>query len=190
MFKLIFKMIYRKQLTELDFYKQDLECKLQKEIKEMEQVCKEKTMQYGLIKRAFNDFKSAQIIGIESNKVGEEVIVVLTKFCDSVHLYLYGKSYVAINQHPRIMATVQKCKNVNYVHIDDIIEVDCNIGNASILMEYFIDICKKMKMQYIRGWLSNYDSGHFDRIEHFYKKFNFDVKFNENRTSGNIYLKL
>lgn len=81
-------MIYRKQLTELDFYKQDLECKLQKEIKEMEQVCKEKTMQY------------------------------------------------------------------------------------------------------IRGWLSNYDSGHFDRIEHFYKKFNFDVKFNENRTTGNIYLKL
>ena len=49
-------MIYRKQLTELDFYKQDLECKLQKEIKEMEQVCKEKTMQYDLIKRAFNDF--------------------------------------------------------------------------------------------------------------------------------------
>lgn len=190
MFELMFKAIYRKKLIELDFYKQDLECKCQNKIREMEQVCKEKTVQYDLIKRAFSDFRLSHIIGIESNKVGEEVIVVLTKFGDSIHLYLYGKSYVAINQHPRIMATVQRGENVFYVHIDDIIEMDCNIGNASILMKYFIDICKKLKMQYICGWLSNYDSGHFDRIEHFYKKFNFNVKFNEKRTTGDIYLKL
>ena len=58
------------------------------------------------------------------------------------------------------------------------------------MIKYFIKECKQEGLEYIDGWLSDVDKDQFDRLEQFYKKFNFDVKFNENRTSGNIKLKI
>lgn len=53
-------------------------------------------------------------------------------------------------------------------------------------MKYFLKAVEKLHVDYIDGWLSSVDKKHFDRSEHFYKKFGFEVHFNEDRTSGGI----
>jgi len=87
---------------------------------------------------------------------------------------------------PRIMAEVNydfETKS-NYVFIDDIQTTDKEIGNGSIAMKYFINEAAKTEATYISGSLSYVDRDHFDRLEHFYKKFRFEVNFNATKTSG------
>ncbi|MGH0950891.1 hypothetical protein [Bacillus mycoides] len=43
-----------------------------------------------------------------------------------------------------------------------------------------------MEVSRISGMLSPVDSNHFDKLEHFYKKFGFEVEFNTDRTEGSI----
>jgi hypothetical protein len=64
-----------------------------------------------------------------------------------------------------------------------------NAGYGSIAMEALLDYAKEQNYHKITGWLSSVDQGHFDRLEHFYKKFGFDVIFNSDKTEGNVYLK-
>lgn len=137
-------------------------------------------------KRIFFLFEDAEIIGIEENKLGEEVYVFRTQSDSLLNIYLCSQSYKAINGLPRIMAVINK----DNVKIEDIQTIDINIGNGKILMEYLISTAKKMEMANITGWLSPEDKGHFDRSEHYYRKFEFDVKLNDSRNSGSIKLKL
>ena len=103
-------------------------------------------------------------------------------------ILLFGPSYQGITHLPRIMATVRKSEvfSCNYVHIDDIINIDDNIGNGSILMKNFLKIVEKLHVDYIDGGLSSVDKDQLDRSEHFYEKFGFKVQFNTERTSGDI----
>ena len=100
---------------------------------------------------------------------------------------LYNDKYKACSNHPRIMDTYEKhYGEAEYIHIDDIMVEDKEIGNGSILMEYFLKYCKTTPAKYISGSLSSVDSDHFDRSEHYYQKHGFKVEFYEGRKSGSI----
>ena len=100
---------------------------------------------------------------------------------------LYSERYKAITNHPKIMASYVSCYGeAPYIKIDDILVVDDDVGNGSILMRYFIKYCKTTDAKCIRGQLSSVDNGHFDRSEHFYKKHEFNVKFKSDCSAGSI----
>jgi len=104
--------------------------------------------------------------------------------------YLYGRLYQKpLNNLPKIECKLDKnFPAAEVIYITDIAEIDCNVGNGSILMSYLIRRAKELKVKYISGALSTFDKEHFDRLEHFYHKHGFEVSFNQDRTSGNIKL--
>lgn len=129
------------------------------------------------------------IVGEADNKKDKHVFIVQWTWGDSIWFMLYGRHYRAICNHPRIMAEYHHsiADEHPYIRIDDILVEDNNIGNGSILMPYFLRYCKQYTdAEYISGELSEKDSDHFDRSEHFYKKHGFEVFLNENRTKGSI----
>jgi hypothetical protein len=149
---------------------------------------KEKVKYYDLIHRAFKVFTNPKIVAIGKNKRGEELFVVEVLRQSSLNVYLLGKSYDGVVFAPRIMGTVyiNSYLEQNYIHIEDIDMVHNDVGNGQIAMKYYLRLAKNLGVEYIDGWLSPTDNGHFDRSEHYYKKFGFEVTFNENRTSGAI----
>lgn len=184
----IFEIIFKKELDAYNYIIRDCETKCRNTLAEVE-ISKRK---YELCKRIFSLFPSAKIIAIEENKTGEEMFVVEKITEKAITIYLFSKTYQGITGLPRIESTIREDYETGkkHIHIDDILNQDNGIGNGSILMKYFIKECKQEGLEYIDGWLSDVDKDHFDRLEQFYKKFIFDVKFNENRTSGNIKLKI
>jgi hypothetical protein len=125
--------------------------------------------------------KNSVIVGEADNKKGEHVFVVQSRYGKSIYFKLYSNKYKAIDNHPRIMATYNPdCGNNPYIEIEDILVVDNNSGNGSILMPYFIEYCRNnTDAKRIKGSLSYYDSGHFERSIHFYKKHGYEVKLDE-----------
>lgn len=126
------------------------------------------------------------IVGESDNKNKDHVFVVQRIYNNNIEFMLYSSCYKTI--HPRIMAIYYNgYEGEPVIKIQDILVEDNNVGNGSILMSYFLDYCKAFTdAKYITGYLSPVDSGHFDRLEHFYKKHGFMVTLNENRTSGSI----
>lgn len=188
---------------ELDAYKQNFENKILRFQKEAQEKCdneiKEKTAILNTVRAALKD--KVDIIAEADNKMGEHVIV--TKhigkkgiFGADIVFSLYSNRYKACNNHPRIMATY-KAPHVSldtnaetYIHIDDILVIDNNYGNGSILMPYFIEYCKSTDASFVSGALSSVDKDHFARSIHFYEKHGFTVTMNENGESGSISLSL
>lgn len=144
--------------------------------------------QYALIDRVFQIFGNAKIIAKEKNKQGEELLVVEERRGSSLDVYLVGGSYSNVSLLPRIMGTVYINPHLeqNYIIIEDIIMVRNNVGNGQIAMKHYLKVAESLGVEYIKGWLSPVDRDHFDRSEHYYKKFAFEVIFDENRTSGAI----
>ncbi|MGE7924722.1 hypothetical protein ACQKND_16285 [Viridibacillus arvi] len=133
-------------------------------------------------------FSDAMILGAERNQLHRDLIVFKREYSSYLNVCLFGHCYKSINLLPRIMAEVKydyETKS-NYIFIDHIQTTDKEIGNGSIVMKYFINEAAKTGATYISGSLSYVDQEHFDRLEHFYKKFGFEVKFNPTRTSGTI----
>lgn len=137
-----------------------------------------------------------KVLGIEKNRAGERVIVVRKTLGNDIWVTLYSPTYLAINNHPRIMSTTYTTDGFpyfaeeDYVIIDDVLMIDDNIGNGSICMKYFINEIRKKGFNYISGELSSVDKDHFDRSIHFYEKFGFKVTMAEDNNSGKIRLDL
>lgn len=186
--KTLFNFIFKKQLEQL--YRVMAESN--RKVKLIDDKMANNELKYGIAKRIFYLFPSAKIVGIEINKNGEELFVVEKITQSGITIYLFGESYQGICGLPRISSTILKDYSTESrsVHIDDIQNEDNNIGNGSILMKYFILAAKREQMVYIDGWLSDIDIDHFNRLEYYYKKFGFDVNFNDSRTNGNIKLVL
>ena len=111
----------------------------------------------------------------------------------TLSFFLYSLEYQRLV--PRIYTT--KCINhqselsrYTYLHIDDFLVTEQNIGNGGLLMENLIKYAKSQGFKYIFGKLSPVDKDHFDKLDYFYKKYGFEVSFNSNRDSGCIKLKL
>lgn len=168
--------------NELLVIQKEYECK----VKEINYEAHKKTKLIDTVHRVFCE-PNHVIIGVETNKIGDEVLVVLWIHDKHIWIMLYNDKYKACNNHPRIMATYEKpYGKAEYIHIDDIMVQDKEIGNGSILMEYFLKYCKTTPAKYISGSLSSVDSDHFDRSEHYYQKHGFKVEFSEDRKSGRI----
>lgn len=164
--------------------------KLDKVYSELEKVRVEAERSSGFIdigNRVFKLFPSAQIVGIEENKY-EKLFVVRKVKESSIEFNLMGVSYPGISNLPRIYASIFRSSTESklFILIDDIQNEDDCIGNGSILMRYLIREAQSLSAQHIEGRLSHIDADHFDRSEHFYKKFEFDVEFDEKRKSGKI----
>ncbi|MNH50182.1 hypothetical protein D3C73_17930 [compost metagenome] len=74
----------------------------------------------------------------------------------------------------------------NTVFIGDISSRIENKGYGSILMVNIIDIAKRLNADTITGNLSETDSAHFDKLEHFYKKHGFIVNIDASGKNGTI----
>lgn len=191
--------LFKKELIEINKkYKMEIE----NEIKRLNQSTKleiaEMKKHYEIPKRIFTLFPNCEILGVEKNKNDEEVFIFKTLSSSFLTIYLCSPSYQAINDLPRIMSNFReeytertssgRFKKILY--INDIQMVDNEIGNGSIAMKYFLKTVEKLKesmnIEYISGSLSSVDIDHFDRSEHYYKKFDFEVIFDEKRTSGSI----
>ncbi len=171
------------------FYKDEIaiiEREFSRKVKEIQYDCNKKVKLIEAARSALSE-KSQSIVGIEMNKSEEEVLVVQRVYKDDIWFLLYSDRYKAINQHPRIMATYKHpLGGKEHIWIDDILVEDEEIGNGSILMNYFLSYCKTTSAEYISGELSPKDADHFDRSQHYYEKHGFEVTFNDDRTSGGI----
>jgi hypothetical protein len=171
------------------FYKNDLIVIQKESDRKVREFCYKIQKQTKLIDAVYRVFKESNqvIVGVETNKNGEEVLVVQRINARDISIMLYSDKYKECNNHPRIMATYEKThEEVEFIHIDDIIVQDEEVGNGSILMKYFIEYCKTTTAEYISGSLSSVDANHFDRSEYYYKKYGFTVEFSEGRKSGSI----
>lgn len=171
------------------FFKDDLE-----EIKK-EYECNQNLMKYEFARRTKlldvvrKVLKNSNqvIVGLETNKNNEEVLVVQWISNRDIWIMLYGEKCKSCNSDSRIMATYYNGgKETSYILIDDVLVDEKNVGNGSILMKYFIKYCKTTNAEYISGNLSSIDADHFDRSEHFYNKHGFIVEFSKDRKSGRI----
>ena len=171
------------------FYKNELlaiQKEYERKVKDINYEAQKKTKLIDTVHRVFRE-PNHVIIGVETNKMGDEVLVVQWIHSNDIWIMLYNDKYKACSNHPRIMATYEKpYGEAEYIHIDDIMVEDKEIGNGSILMEYFLKYCKSTPAKYISGSLSSVDSDHFDRSEHYYQKHGFKVEFYEGRKSGSI----
>lgn len=186
----IFKRLFKK---ELESYTESVQRQVNSIIRTNNANCRRKTALYDIMKRAL-DLDHQIILGYDQNKKGEEVFITCNKYLSDPDLYLYGNSYNKPGLYPRIMSELVTDYNSNpptkSVHIDDIIAVKEDHGNGSILMPYFIECCKRIGATCITGDLIPKDRNDSDRLEHFYKKFGFDVAYNDIRSKGNIKLVL
>ena len=152
-------------------------------------ICEEKCL--AEIRRVFND-RNGCIVSIEKNKKNQEVIVVQRIHGKDIEFLLYGAEYKRIGSRPRIEATrwINDDKHEDYVEINDIFAINENIGNGSILMNWFIDYCKSIKVKSVKGSISSVDVAHMDCLKHFYEKYSFIIWMNDEKSSGTIRLDL
>lgn len=173
----ILDTFFKKELLDMQNY-------YQRKLEDIEINANKKTTMIELVYSILKE-KNHVIVGEDINKMKEQVLVVQC-FNNDIWFMLYSERYKAIN-HPRIMASYVSCYGEEpYIKIDDILAEDENVGNGSILMRYFIEYCKTTDAKYICGQLSSVDKGHFDCLEHFYKKHGFSVVFTPERSSGSI----
>lgn len=187
---IIFRWLFKKELQEVEKQHDAEMRKLSYELdKQLLEVNRLKPF-IEIPKRAFSFFPGSEIIDIRQNRNKEEVFVLRFLKDSFLTIYLFGESYMAINGLPRLMAKIDTDYQTKDKHakILDIQTVNINVGNGSILMEHFLQSAKVLGVKSVGGWLSEVDAGHFDRSEHFYKKFDFQVTFNNHRTDGSVRL--
>lgn len=61
-----------------------------------------------------------------------------------------------------------------------------NKGYGSIMLSSVIKLAQSLNICKLKGNLSAVDSNHFDKLEYFYKKHGFHVRFDSKRISGEI----
>lgn len=92
----------------------------------------------------------------------------------------------------RLCTTYMECGT----WIDEIETKEINKGYGTILMECFIDYCKRHKVQIIRGKLCScdladkQDNKHGERLLHFYRKYGFVISEADKKGERYISLKL
>ncbi len=170
--KKLCRSIFRKELIEEYAV---LKNTYQQKMLKLESLMKQNEKRNGLIKRIFDLFPNAEIIGLDKNKDDDELIIVL----NNNTIYLFGERYQGIMGLPKIFFEIRDKRNgiieEKYVHIIDVLMEDNNIGNGTVAMTALIKYAKKINAKFINGWLSDVDNDHADRRNHYYEKFGFDI---------------
>lgn len=167
------RLIFKKELNE---EYEMLNNNYKKEVSRIKSVLRENERRYGIIKRIFDLYPNAEIVGLDKNKKDEELVIVINK--DT--LYLFGERYQGEMGLPRIFFEIieeeyQYVLKKRYLHIIDFLMEDNNIGNGTIAMNALIKYAYKIGAKYIDGTLSSVDDDHADRRNHFYEKFGFVI---------------
>lgn len=137
-----------------------------------------------------NALNYSHVIGMECDENGEQIFVGCTVKMRQITIFITGKKNCS--SAPTLYATLDRL--TPSVHITDILG-DINEKSGSIMMKYLFRLCDEIsnilnkEIVEITGTISSVDHDHFDRIEHFYRKFGFDVQFNEDGMGGKIKLK-
>lgn len=76
-------------------------------------------------------------------------------------------------------------KDENTIHIADI-KGEQNKGYGTILMKHLKELARDKNVQYITGNIVKRDFDHVNRLDHFYRKHDFDVKINYEDQCGGI----
>ncbi|MBU9713429.1 hypothetical protein [Evansella tamaricis] len=130
--------------------------------------------------------KSHQVLGIDQTKEEKWVIVyavddgnicrIMLHDCDSPYL---GKWDFSIHA---------QYTDDFMIHIDDIRGQE-NCGYGSICMKFLKEHALEQNISFITGDLVERDWDHIDRLVHFYKKHQFQIKLENDSCSGEIYWK-
>ncbi|MCB2298880.1 hypothetical protein [Clostridium tagluense] len=141
-----------------------------------------------------NELKSHYtVLGEDENDKGELFYVCAIKYKEDYTTIILKD--IDCLQHPSKMNIITEWypddKSKKILKIADILTVEKNIGNGSLLMKYLFQYANENKnMKKITGIISMLDKDHFDRLEHFYEKHGFNVVFYTNsegeRTGGYI----
>lgn len=120
--------------------------------------------------------------GLQKDKQENHVGIVICNCLPVINVELYHT-----NGKRSVLMTVLKdgVLNIGDIKIDKI-----DLGCGSLAMQALLDFAKEHGYSKISGWLSPVDQDHFDRSEHFYRKFGFNVEFNSERTEGSISLEM
>lgn len=132
--------------------------------------------------------ENCKVYGPVKDKYENEYLVAIKENKREVDVYLYS----AIVDKPDVCSLFAVWQADDFMYIRDIqiAECDCDQGLGSIAMKYFLNYVRAHNANGVRGWLSWVDKDHFDRSERFYQKHGFEVKFNEDRTEGEIFMNL
>lgn len=171
---ILLRWVFKKELDETY---QNLNDSYRREMQKVNIAMEQNKKTYGLVKRVFYCFPNAEIVGIQTNKKGEELIIVINN--DAI--YLFGERYQGAAGLPRINFQIHTdwkdgYPQIKHIHIHDILMVDNNIGNGTIAMNALIKYAKKNNVKWINGELSSIDDDHADRRNHFYEKFGFSIE--------------
>ena len=98
------------------------------------------------------------------------------------------RDFDRMNFYPKINLIYCENEESNTVKIADILTgTYTNMGYGSILIKYVLEYLNQRKdIKKINGALVEIDRDHFDRLEHFYKKHGFNVKFKEDENGKRI----
>ncbi|HDR7256130.1 TPA: hypothetical protein QCW96_005550 [Bacillus pacificus] len=179
----IFNWAFKNKLARYNYKNQ----KLVEDLNEIRIQYEELQEQHSVIKRMFKILQ-CEIIGVETNKDGEELYIFKRVTESNFDIYLVGNSYQSINTLPRILSTI----NIDYetrskeLKIDEIQMIHNSIGNGEIAMNYFLKESKKLEIKLINGDLSKQDDKNFARLIPYYEKFKFKVSLNSSRDEGKI----
>lgn len=110
-------------------------------------------------------------LGLYYNKDQDPMVAIVKRDI----LYLLGEKYPLPFLSPKILFTHMETEKI---HIDDIFAKHNNIGNGSASMEAFLFYAKQKNVKKIIGFISDIDMGHYDRLQHFYKKHGFIITKN------------
>lgn len=134
------------------------------------------------------------ILGEERNKQGKKLYVCGFKEDSTCNMiFLINPENTAFCSKINISIEENKVENgVRGLEILDMIIINKNTGEGSILMNYLFKYIKNNKeIKNIEGTITDIDKDHFDRLEYFFKKHGFDVQFrlddNGERIGGRIY---
>ncbi|WP_404451074.1 GNAT family N-acetyltransferase [Virgibacillus necropolis] len=127
--------------------------------------------------------KKWEIISIDQTNDNNWVVIYADKGTEACQIMLHDCD--AAFRGDWNAAIQAEYKNENTIHIADI-KGQQNKGYGSILMNYLKELAHNENVQYITGDIVERDFDHVNRLMHFYRKHNFDVKIDHTEQYGEI----
>lgn len=120
-----------------------------------------------IAKEWLDNHQDGEILLKCKNTLDDEVVSVYSNNT----IYLLGPTYPTILFAPKMLLSTTPIG----IKIEDVLCKQNNSGNGSILMLSLFEFCKRHNINRITGYLSDVDSDHKSRRDHYYKKFGFTV---------------
>lgn len=124
------------------------------------------------VKEWVSSHKDAQFLGCYKNKLGSYAVALYSYGV----IYLLNSYYSSVMYAPKLL--MHNLSN-SCIYIDDIITKETSTGNGTALMFALFRYAKENNFSEIKGFLSDIDSDHKDRLLKYYNKFGFTIENNK-----------